>query len=203
MSKQARSHLTYANVMATIAVFIALGGTSYAIATGSIGSREIADNGVRSKDIRNNDVRGTDIRKGTVRSSDVGDRSLLAKDFKAGQLPSGARGPIGLRGPKGDDGAPGISGLEQVFASSAVDSKSPKGATAVCPAGKRVIGSGGLHAGGTTGNDPAGLTDVVLDQIQPSDEKTVPGTVSVTAFEEEATAMTWSVTAFALCANVS
>ena len=61
--------------MATIAVFIALGGTSYAVATGSIGSREIKNNGVRGKDIRNNDVRGKDIRAGTIRSSDVGNSS--------------------------------------------------------------------------------------------------------------------------------
>jgi hypothetical protein len=32
-----------ANVMATVAVFVALGGTSYAVATGSIDSRELTD----------------------------------------------------------------------------------------------------------------------------------------------------------------
>ena len=74
---------------------MALGGTSYAVATGSIGSRELKNNGVRSKDIRNNDVRSKDIR----------DRSLLRKDFKAGQLPVGAVGP---QGPKGDTGPSGL-----------------------------------------------------------------------------------------------
>jgi hypothetical protein len=34
----------YVNVMATVAVFIALGVTSYAVATGSIDSREIKNN---------------------------------------------------------------------------------------------------------------------------------------------------------------
>jgi len=74
--------------MATIAVFVALGGTSYAIATGSIGSREIKNNSVGTKDLRNNGVRGRDVRNG----------SLLAADFKAGQLPAGERGLQGLPG---------------------------------------------------------------------------------------------------------
>ena len=73
--------LTYANVVASIALFIALGGTSYGLATGSIGSREIKNNSVRSKDIRN----------GTIGSREVKDGALLGEDFKAGQLPAGVR----------------------------------------------------------------------------------------------------------------
>jgi hypothetical protein len=95
-----RTRVTYANVMATIAVFIALGGTSYGLATGSIDSREI----------KNNSVHGNDIRNATIVSRDVKDGALLAEDFKAGQLPAGpagAQGPQGARGAKGDTGAPG------------------------------------------------------------------------------------------------
>lgn len=79
--------------LALIALFVALGGTSYAAATGSIDSREIKNNTVRSKDIRNNSIQGRDIRRGTVVSSDVKDRSLLATDFQPGQLPAGPTGP--------------------------------------------------------------------------------------------------------------
>jgi hypothetical protein len=98
MLAKLRSCLTYANVMATVAVFVALGGTSYAIATGSIGSREIENNSVGTKDLRNSGVRGRDVRNGTIRSADVGNGSLLAADFKAGQLPAGERGAQGLPG---------------------------------------------------------------------------------------------------------
>ncbi len=80
--------LTYANVVSSLALFIVLGGTSYAVATGSIGSREIKNNAVRSKDLRNNDVRSSDVKNG----------SLLGKDFKAGQLPAGPQGPQGPAG---------------------------------------------------------------------------------------------------------
>jgi hypothetical protein len=99
-----RSQLTYANVMATIAVFVALGGTSYAVATGSIGSREIKNNAIRSGDIRNDQVRSADVR----------DESLLARDFKPGQLPAGpagAQGPPGPQGLKGDKGEPGATNV--------------------------------------------------------------------------------------------
>ena len=88
-----RSYLTYANVMATIAVFLTLGGTSYAVATGSIDSREIA----------NNTIRGADVRNETIRSNDVDDGSLKAKDFAPGQLPAGPQGTPGVPGAPGRD----------------------------------------------------------------------------------------------------
>jgi hypothetical protein len=40
-----------------VCLFIVLGGTSYAVATGSIDRRESENSTVRSRDIRNNDVR--------------------------------------------------------------------------------------------------------------------------------------------------
>jgi hypothetical protein len=183
-----RSCLTYANVMATVAVFVALGGTSYAVATGSIGSREVKDNTVRSEDLRNNDVVSKDVR----------DRSLLTQDFKAGQLPEGPKGDTGQPGP------PGVSGLQRVLGPSVPqDSISGKQATATCPAGKRVIGAAAQILGGISGANPNELADVVIDEIFPSSEDIVPGTVAVRAFEEEPTAVNWSLQAIAICANVS
>ncbi len=52
-------------------------------------------------------ITGKQIKNNTVTSADIKDRSLLAKDFKAGQLPSGATGP---EGPAGADGQPGPAG---------------------------------------------------------------------------------------------
>jgi hypothetical protein len=91
-----RSRLTYANVVSTVCLFIVLGGTSYAVATGSIDSREIKNNAVGSKDIRDNDVRSRDVRN----------QSLRAQDFAAGQLPVGPAGPTGATGPPGPGLAP-------------------------------------------------------------------------------------------------
>ena len=74
--RKLRSLLTYSNVMATIAVFIALGGTSYAVATNSIGSRQIKNNSIRSGDIRDNSLIGTDVRDNSLTGKDIAESSL-------------------------------------------------------------------------------------------------------------------------------
>ena len=202
MFAKLRFTLNYANVMATIAVFVALGGTSYAVATGSIDSREIKNDSIRGKDIRNNEVSSRDVRNG----------SLLAEDLKPFRLPLGPPGPPGPRGPvgatgstgaKGSPGAqgpPGISGLQRIGpVESSISSVSPKTVVARCPAGKRVIGTGADIEGFHTTPE----TDVVIDSIVPSAATTVPGEVEVQAYEEEPVGFIWSVRAYALCANVS
>ena len=76
-----------------LALFIALGGSSYAavgLAKDSVGARQLKTNAVRSAEVK--------------------DRSLLAKDFRRGQLPRGATGPQGPTGPAGPVGPPGPAG---------------------------------------------------------------------------------------------
>jgi hypothetical protein len=72
--------VTFANVSALLALFVALGGSSYAAIR--VGSEQIANNSIRSKDIKNNQIRGKDIRKGTVRGTDVRDGDLKGKDVR-------------------------------------------------------------------------------------------------------------------------
>lgn len=60
-----RRHLTYANVMSTIAVFgVLAGGSAYAV--GTIGSKDIKPNAVTGKHIRNSTVRGMDVNERTL-----------------------------------------------------------------------------------------------------------------------------------------
>jgi len=215
MLSRAASRLTYANVMATVAVFVALGGSSYAAVT--ITGSQIRDNTVTSKDLRDNSVQGRDIRRGTVTSSDIRDHSLLARDFKAGQLPPGPRGQpgstgaAGPEGPHGADGAPGpqgepgpagpqgpagISGLERVVGTSGNNSDSPKSAVATCPDGKKVIGTGSFLQGGASGSSPNLLTDVAMRATLVDPNLT---TVQAIAAEEEPTSANWGLTAYAIC----
>lgn len=90
-------------VIACIALFVALGGVSYGLATNSIDSREIADNTIRSKDIRNdsvytrdirnNDVRDIDIRNGTIKGRDLAKSTITGDNVnmaKLGQVPDAA-----------------------------------------------------------------------------------------------------------------
>ena len=93
--RRLRPRLTYANVVSTLCLFMLLGGTSYAVATGSIDTREIRNNTVRSGDVRNNSLRSRDVRNG----------ALIAEDFKSGQLPAGPRGAQGATGATGASGA--------------------------------------------------------------------------------------------------
>ncbi len=83
--KSIREHLTYANVVATLALFLVLsGGAAYA-------AGHLAKNSVGTKQLKNNAVTGAKVKDG----------SLGAKDFAAGSLPAG---------PKGDPGAAGVPG---------------------------------------------------------------------------------------------
>ena len=79
-----RPQLTYANVMATLALFVALGGSSYAVTR-----------------LPANSVGSAQVRDGSLHRAD------LARDARGGS--GGARGPRGAQGPAGPAGAIGPS----------------------------------------------------------------------------------------------
>src|SRR5262245_51314257 len=64
------NRLRYANVVATLALFIALGGTGYA-----------------AIELPRNSVGTAAIRDGAIRSRDIGDRSVRARDLAPGARP--------------------------------------------------------------------------------------------------------------------
>jgi hypothetical protein len=72
---------------------VALGGSSYAAIK-----------------LPSNSVGASQIKTNAVGSSEVKDSSLLAKDFKAGQLPPGPQGERGAQGEQGAQGGQGAQG---------------------------------------------------------------------------------------------
>jgi hypothetical protein len=100
MLRKVISHLSYSNVMATVAVFMAMGGGAYALSIprNSVGAKQIKRNGVGASEIKTNGVGASEIKRGAVRSSEVKDSSLHAGDFKAGELPAGPQGLPGAAG---------------------------------------------------------------------------------------------------------
>lgn len=92
-----RRHLTYANVTATLALFVALGGSSYAAIK------------VTGRDVRDGSLSGRDLRAASLSSREVRNGSLMTSDFHLGQLPSGERGEKGEKGDRGDPGPPGAT----------------------------------------------------------------------------------------------
>lgn len=91
--------ITYANVMASLAILMSLGGTAYAavILTG----RNIKDSSLTGLDVKNGSLVTADLSAAT-RASFKG-----AKGIAGAVGTPGARGLTGLTGPKGDTGAPG------------------------------------------------------------------------------------------------
>ena len=97
---RARAQLTYANVIATSALFIALGGGAWALAKDSVGSREIENGSVRSQELKDDDVRAGDIEANAVESSDVSADTLTGADVNESGLIAGGA----LTGTLGDAG---------------------------------------------------------------------------------------------------
>jgi hypothetical protein len=116
MRAMLRSSLTYANVMATVAVFVALGGSSYAalqVTSKNVPRDALTGADIKNltgRDVRNNSLTGADVKN--LRSADIANGRLLAEDFAQGQLPKGETGATGATGPKGDTGATGATGAQ-------------------------------------------------------------------------------------------
>ena len=119
-----------AMVIASLALIVALGGTSYA-------AIKLPANSVGTKQLKKNAVTGAKVKNG----------SLLAGDFKSGQLPAGPRGPQGVQGPQGAQGPPGPARVPTVTVRSS-GAEEPDTATADCNAGEAALGGGGTSSDG-------------------------------------------------------
>jgi len=90
-----RQPFTYGNVTATLALFVALGGTSYAVS-------QLPRDSVGAAQIKRSAVGASELRRGAVSSRVVRNRSLALRDISR-------RARAALRGAKGDPGAPGVA----------------------------------------------------------------------------------------------
>lgn len=167
-------------IVACLALGVALGGTSYATVL----------NVPTTAKIRNNAVTAPKIKTAAVTASEVKNGSLLRVDFRPGQLPAGPRGPAGPAGPAG---SPGISGLQRFDVATPSSSANSKTVAVPCPSGKLVVGGGARVIG-----NGAGV--VSITENFPSSEV---DQWNAKANEVVATALTWQLQAYALCATVA
>lgn len=107
MLRHAHAHLSYANVVSTLCLFIVLGGGAYAAA-------QLSRNSVRSAHIKNGQVKRADLAANAINAGKVANGTLLAADFSPGQLPAGPQGLPGAPGARGADGAQGPQGEQGV-----------------------------------------------------------------------------------------
>jgi hypothetical protein len=84
----------HGTVAAYLALFVALGGTSFAASTA------LPRNSVGNSQLKSSAVTGSKVKNG----------SLTASDFRSGSLPAGKTGATGPAGPAGPTGATGPAG---------------------------------------------------------------------------------------------
>jgi hypothetical protein len=98
-----RRHLTYANVAASLALFLALGGAAYA-------ATQLPKNSVGTNQIRKEAVTASKIAKKTRKQLQGarGPQGPQGPQGKTGK--TGAKGATGARGAQGNTGAPGADG---------------------------------------------------------------------------------------------
>jgi hypothetical protein len=107
-----------ATVIATIALFVALGGTGYAavaLEPNSVGTAQLKEGAVQSSDIRDGAVGSSDIANGAISGDDIKAGSIQVSDLSKGAMngldgKDGAPGPAGPAGPAGARGATGPAG---------------------------------------------------------------------------------------------
>lgn len=167
MEKRLRPRLTYANVIATLALFLAVsGGAAYA-------ASQLGKNTVGTTQLKRNAVTGVKVK----------DRSLLASDFKAGEL------PVGERGAQGVPGAPGATDVVVRYGSEGKPKNNEEDLSiARCLPGETVTG------GGFDFLDPApGNFEYTLLTNRPSIDATVEGVAAFPPPGEGSEATGWVV----------
>lgn len=84
MLRKIGARLTYANVTATLALFVALGGTGYAalrIPRNSVGTSQIRPRAVRTSKLANGAVKRDKLTKGAVSGDKVGTNTLTGRNI--------------------------------------------------------------------------------------------------------------------------
>ena len=176
-----------ATVLATLALFVALGGTSYAavtLAPNSVGSTQLKDGAVQSSDIKDGSIGSGDISNGAIEVSDLSTAARKGFDGKgAVQGPAGPAGPAGKDGAQGPAGPAGPAGPGASAALTVKDATGTTVANAYNPTvdwGTRIVSRFYLYknglsyeANGTTGQvveyaKPQGLLYMGGDVITPA-----------------------------------
>lgn len=189
--KRLRTNLTYANLMATIAVFLVLaGGTAFAgkvvlLPGNSVGTRQIKKEAVTPAKLS--------AASKTVLTGPQGPKGDRGPEGSQG--PKGDQGPEGSRGPKGEDGVqgePGAAGATDVVTRygevRVLPSGAASGSYAACEPDESAVGGGW-----TFGGDPPVGTNYRLDGDRPSILREESGRRLFQAPPDGGTATGWAV----------
>jgi hypothetical protein len=215
-----KRHLTVANVLSIVAVFIALSATAVAatkLSAGQVKEVNIANEAVSNPKLKNLGVTSSKIANGTIVTGKLKGSSVttgkIGKEAVAGNkikkkavgtaqlgaevVTNGKVGSEAITAPKlaGSLYAQLVKNLSYMNASSALDSEANKFATATCPAGKQAI-AGGVRLEGE-------LAEVAVTASYPQVSGSIHNGWTAIAHETgPGTPTNWSVAAFAVCAEL-
>src|SRR5262249_41266178 len=94
MLSRFRGRISSAHVLALIALFVALGGSAYALKKNSVKSKNIKDETIQSKDIKDGGVASSDVLAATLGSGDLADGSVSGPKIAAKVISSSKLGTI-------------------------------------------------------------------------------------------------------------
>lgn len=184
---------TYAEVVATLALFIALGGVSYAaikIPNNSVGAKQLRANAVNSKKVKNRSLLAVDFRKGQLPRGATGAAGAPGADGLLGPVgPTGAAGARGITGAAGADGATGVQGATGEAGATGADGVTgPEGpAGEIGPTGLTgIIGPTGPAGPSTTAVMSAGTN---LQQVFANEYFAISGVSQTTANQDGSTTL--------------
>lgn len=100
-----KTHINPASVLALAALFVALGGVSYAAAT--IHGKDIKNGTITTKKLKNGTVTNAKVKKGSLKANRLTPGARAALKGNAG--PQGPQGAAGPQGPQGPQGVPGTA----------------------------------------------------------------------------------------------
>jgi len=175
---------TYANVTATLALFVALGGGAYAataLPSNSVGSKQLKKNAVVRAKIKNNAINGSKVANNSLTGTDINE-ATLAKVPAASIADSATTATHA-------NAAAALDKTSYKTAGATAPAGSGNSATAACDAGQHVTG------GGVKVDDP--LNAFVVDAYPDA------ANTAWTARVGNAGAAPVAFTVYAICTTVS
>jgi hypothetical protein len=110
--RRSKIRISPGSVLALIALFVALGGVSYAAVT--INGRNIQNNSIPGKKLRNGAVTNQKVKANSLRANRL--TSAARASLRGAQGPAGPRGETGPRGAQGPQGPQGPAGTALAYA---------------------------------------------------------------------------------------
>jgi hypothetical protein len=183
-------------VVSSLALFVALGGTSYAISQlppNSVGNKQLRTGAVTSSKIKDGTISRKDLAAGTALKGDAGPQGLTGAQGATGPQgatgsqgttgPQGATGPQGDVGPQGPQGVAGLAGTARAYGYIKADGTLNMARSSANVTGASLAVVAGGHCISITGLNPSTAV-MLVDTDFDTDSTSISSSPTVKAFAE-------------------